>query len=62
MVPEDAARLFTPFFRAKTAKTKGTGLGLVISREIARLHGGDLEVRTELGRGATFSLVLPGAP
>jgi two-component system OmpR family sensor kinase len=62
MSAEDAGKLFTSFFRAKTAKAKGTGLGLVISREIARLHGGEVEVRTELGRGATFTLVLPGAP
>ena len=37
----------------------GTGLGLTISRELARLMGGRIEVRSEAGAGSTFTLMLP---
>ncbi|MDP2342343.1 MAG: HAMP domain-containing protein [Deltaproteobacteria bacterium] len=40
-------------------KYGGTGLGLTISREIARLLGGSIQVRSELGKGSTFTLLLP---
>lgn len=61
---DDQAHLFDRFFRTGTARTSaivGTGLGLNISRDIARLHGGTLSVRSEVGVGSTFSLVLPVA-
>jgi signal transduction histidine kinase/tetratricopeptide (TPR) repeat protein len=61
MSPENVAKLFTPFFRAGTPKAEGTGLGLVISREIVRQHNGQIRVASELGRGTTFTVVLPGA-
>jgi two-component system, NtrC family, sensor kinase len=50
--------VFEPFF---TTKPKGTGLGLAVSRAIARAHGGDLEVAEAAGRGAAFQLTLPRA-
>ncbi len=50
-------RLFEPFF---TTKPKGTGLGLAVSRAIARAHGGDLSLAVA-GRGARFVLWLPRA-
>ncbi len=50
------ARLFEPFF---TTKDKGTGLGLAVSRAIARAHGGDIEAATPPGGGAVFTLHLP---
>jgi signal transduction histidine kinase len=50
------ARLFEPFF---TTKEKGTGLGLAVSRAIARAHGGDVEAGTAPGGGARFTLALP---
>ena len=42
-----------------TKQHKGTGLGLAISRELANLLGGRIDVESELGHGATFSLTLP---
>jgi signal transduction histidine kinase len=59
---EDQARLFTRFVRIETESTEGisgTGLGLWLSREIARMHDGDLTVQSTLGRGSTFTLQLP---
>ena len=52
----DQCRLFQPYF---TTKTRGTGLGLYISREIVEEFGGRLTFESELGRGATFFVRLP---
>ena len=59
---EDLKRLFTKFGRLDrpgTESIQGTGLGLYLSQEIAREHGGSIEVQTEPGEGSTFTLVLP---
>jgi len=59
---EDQARLFRRFVRIQTKSTErvsGTGLGLWLSREIARMHDGDLTVESTPGRGSTFTLELP---
>jgi signal transduction histidine kinase len=59
---EDQPRLFKRFVRIETKATErvsGTGLGLWLSREIARMHDGDLTVESTLGRGSTFTLQLP---
>jgi len=59
---DDQAHLFDRFFRAGAARTSaivGTGLGLNISRDIAKLHGGKLTVRSEVGVGSTFTLLIP---
>lgn len=61
-ISEDTmARLFTPYAQAsqETARTYGgTGLGLAVSRQLARLMGGELEARPGLSGGATFRLAL----
>lgn len=59
---EDQPRVFEKFFRSaapELAAVPGHGLGLPLAREIARLHGGDILLRSEPGQGAAFTLELP---
>jgi signal transduction histidine kinase len=56
--PENMEKLFTPFFTTKE-DVKGVGLGLAISYGIIERHGGKIEVRSEVGKGSTFTIVLP---
>ncbi|MEU4192152.1 HAMP domain-containing sensor histidine kinase [Kribbella sp. NPDC026611] len=59
MTEEQAARVFDRFYRADRSRAgASTGLGLAIARSIARAHGGDVVLRTALGKGSTFGLVL----
>jgi len=57
-------QLFARYARVgedRTPQIPGTGLGLYVSRELARLHGGNLKVESEVGEGSTFTLELPVA-
>jgi signal transduction histidine kinase len=56
-IPEDdLARIFDPFF---TTKPQGTGLGLSISYGIIENNGGKIEVKSSVGKGTTFIVMLP---
>jgi two-component system CheB/CheR fusion protein len=63
LTPEQRQNLFQRFVQADNSVTRkygGTGLGLVLSKKLAQLMGGDLEVdSSELGRGSSFLLTLP---
>jgi signal transduction histidine kinase len=60
-IPEkDQERMFRAFFRASNVgSVQGTGVGLSIARQCARLHGGQLAFRSAAGQGTTFTLRLP---
>jgi len=62
-IPEaDLARIFEKFYRVprvQDADVPGTGLGLSLVREIAELHHGSVSVRSEVGKGSTFTLRIP---
>jgi PAS domain S-box-containing protein len=58
MGPEVLAKIFTPFFTTKPVG-QGTGLGLSTVRDIARNHGGFVEVRSQSGQGSRFTVYFP---
>lgn len=58
--PEFLKNLFKPFNQEGRSNEVGTGLGLTISRQLAQAMGGDLTVESELGKGSTFTLEIPG--
>jgi len=60
--PEDMSKLGSKFFRSSDQRVQsvvGTGLGLALSQEVARLHGGHLSIRSQLNQGSCFTLELP---
>jgi NtrC-family two-component system sensor histidine kinase KinB len=62
IAPEHLPRIFEKFYRVPGDGPDGAGLGLAITREIVRAHGGEIDVESRLGRGTTFSFWLPAAP
>lgn len=64
IAPRHLSRIFQRFYRvdgARTSRTGGSGLGLAITHRIVELHGGRIEVESDLGRGSTFRMHLPRA-
>jgi two-component system, OmpR family, phosphate regulon sensor histidine kinase PhoR len=65
IAPEHLPRVFERFYRVDRARSRtlgGTGLGLAIVKHIAQAHGGEVRVRSEVGRGTTFTVVIPANP
>ena len=54
ITPEATEKIFMPFF---STKNRGSGIGLSLSKQIMQLHGGDIQLETKLGKGATFKMV-----
>jgi len=62
IAPDDLPKLFEKFSQvgsSERSQMKGTGLGLVVCKELTELHRGRIEVASEVGRGTTFSVKLP---
>lgn len=62
ILPEQIHRIFERFYRADRARSRdvgGTGLGLAIVKHLARLHGGEVSVKSQLSVGTTFTIELP---
>ncbi|MBX5167909.1 MULTISPECIES: ATP-binding protein [unclassified Rhizobium] len=60
MDSDDLPKLFQPYYRARSATgIAGTGIGLNVVKQVVELHGGTVEVTSELGKGTTFIILLP---
>ena len=58
IAPENLEKIFEEFYRADK-NTPGSGLGLHIAYTIAKLHHGEIQVESQIGRGTTFRVILP---
>jgi signal transduction histidine kinase/CheY-like chemotaxis protein len=62
IAPEDAQRIFQPFYRGKASGYAGSGLGLSISKHFVELHDGEMSFESTVGVGSTFRFSLPISP
>lgn len=63
--PEDQALLFRPYsqiINSGSRNNEGTGLGLVVTQQLAQIHGGSLELESEVNKGSAFTIILPLQP
>jgi signal transduction histidine kinase len=63
--PENLQKLFKPFVQVDSRLSRqyeGTGLGLALVKKLVELHGGSVEVQSEVGVGSRFTFILPWKP
>jgi two-component system phosphate regulon sensor histidine kinase PhoR len=59
---DELPKVFEKFFRSQDPRVQeqtGTGLGLALAHEVVRLHGGNIEIESEINKGSTFTVLLP---
>ncbi|BAZ12472.1 multi-sensor signal transduction histidine kinase [Calothrix sp. NIES-4071] len=58
--PDDQKQIFELFYRGRNVRhISGTGLGLVVVKKYVELHGGNIEITSNLGQGTTATIILP---
>jgi signal transduction histidine kinase len=60
IAPDDLPHVFERFFRGHAVRASGSGIGLTVVRELVEAHGGSVQVSSEPGAGAAFTVCLPG--